>query len=172
MHQLRGIEVKRFNKSVKKQFKNKRQIVLVLFSVEYQANIGMIFRLCDALGVTKLYLTGGVDTPKGNLFETVSRHKLNKVDYEVIPSIESVLLKLKEDGYDRVAVEITESSMVYNEYQWKDKTALILGNEGHGVPDKILNLCDSAVYIPMLGAGGSLNVGVAASIVGYEVLSS
>ena len=81
-----------------------------------------------------------------------------------------VVSKLKDEGFEIVGVEITEDSIRFDKCNWGQKTALVLGNEGHGLPDKVLNLCDKAVFIPMLGSGGSLNVGVAAAIVGYSVL--
>src|SRR3989344_1643456 len=164
MKQLRGIEVKRFNKTIRKELRIDKEIVLVLFSVDYQANLGIIFRLCDALRVKKLYLTGGVSTPVGHVFEKIARHKEKVVDWEREEDIQKVISNLKLDGFDIVGVEITDKSVRYDKYQWKNKTALVLGNEGHGLPDKVLNLCDEAVFIPMLGHGGSLNVGVAAAI--------
>lgn len=172
MKQLRGVEVIRFNKVVKRELKGKKDIVLVLFSVDYQANLGMIFRLADAIGVTKLYLTGGMRELGGNIFNKVSRHKEAYVPWERAEDIAPVLNTLKKDGYTIVGVEITDTSERFDAYQWPDKVALVLGNEGHGIPNKILDLCDSAVYVPMLGEGGSLNVAVAASIVAYKVLLS
>lgn len=170
MKQLRGVEVKRFNREIQNNFKNKRELVIVLFSVDYQANLGMIFRLCDALKVKKLYLTGGVSTPVGNIFGKVSRHKEEVVNWEKVEDITSVLSGLKSEGYETVAVEITEGSVRFDEYKWNYKVALVLGNEGHGVPDKVLNLCDASVFVPMLGEGGSLNVAVATAIVSYNVI--
>ncbi len=170
MKQLRGGEVKRFNDNVKNQLKNKKEIIIVLFSVDYQANLGMIFRLCDAIGAKKLYLTGGMRELGGNIFDKVSRGKENVVNWEREIDINKVLNNLKTEGFEIVGVEITDNSERFDKYQWKDKTALVLGNEGHGVPDKILALCDKSVYIPMLGSGGSLNVAVAAAIVSYGVV--
>lgn len=48
------------------------------------------------------------------------------------------------------------------------KYAIIVGNEGSGVSDKILNMCDEHIYIGMNEACESLNVSVAASIILYE----
>ncbi len=172
MKQLRDGEVTRFNRAVKRDLKEKKDIVLVLFSVDYQANLGMIFRLADALNVTKLYLTGGMRDLGGNIFNKVSRHKEAYVPWERAEDIGPVLGSLKKEGYTIVGVEITDQSVRYDMYQWPDKVALVLGNEGHGIPNKILDLCDTSVYIPMLGEGGSLNVAVAASIVGYTALIS
>ena len=40
----------------------------------------------------------------------------------------------------------------------------VIGNEGEGIPDYILNVCDSYVYIDMIGYGRSLNVACSVAI--------
>ena len=45
----------------------------------------------------------------------------------------------------------------------------MLGNEANGVYGSVMKHRDGAVYIPMLGKGRSLNVHVAAAIVGFHV---
>ena len=44
-----------------------------------------------------------------------------------------------------------------------------MGNEGQGVEDSILELCDEYLYITMDDRCESLNVGVATSIILYEL---
>ena len=44
-----------------------------------------------------------------------------------------------------------------------------MGNEGSGVDPKLLDLCDEYLYIPMDKKCESLNVGVATSIILYEL---
>ena len=51
----------------------------------------------------------------------------------------------------------------------KSKYALIMGNEGSGLSDEVLDLCDKKLYIPMNDKVESLNVGVACSILLYEL---
>ena len=48
------------------------------------------------------------------------------------------------------------------------KFAIIMGNEGNGVNQKLLDLCDEYLYIPMNKTCESLNVGVATGIILYE----
>ena len=50
------------------------------------------------------------------------------------------------------------------------KFAIIMGNEGQGVSKKLLDLCDDYLYIPMNKKCESLNVGVATSIILYELI--
>ena len=48
-------------------------------------------------------------------------------------------------------------------------TAFMMGNEGQGLSERHIQLCDSFVYIPQYGGGtASLNVAVAASIVLHQ----
>ena len=47
--------------------------------------------------------------------------------------------------------------------------AVVIGNEGKGLPPEVVALCDSAVIIPMAGRAESLNASVAASIVAWEM---
>ncbi len=49
------------------------------------------------------------------------------------------------------------------------KFAIIMGNEGNGVNPKLLDMCDEYLYIPMNSKCESLNVGVATSIILYEL---
>ena len=49
------------------------------------------------------------------------------------------------------------------------KYCLIMGNEGNGVSKEVKELCDCNFYIPMTNDVESLNVGVACSIILYEL---
>ena len=50
-----------------------------------------------------------------------------------------------------------------------EKYALVIGNEGNGMSKKVSNLCDEYLYIKMNESVESLNAGVAASILLYEL---
>ena len=50
-----------------------------------------------------------------------------------------------------------------------EKYAFIVGNEGNGISDELLNICDEYIYIDMNKSCESLNVGIASSIIMYEI---
>ncbi len=52
----------------------------------------------------------------------------------------------------------------------KKSFCLIMGNEGNGLSNDVLSLCDKRLYIPMDSKVESLNVGVACSILLYELM--
>ena len=55
------------------------------------------------------------------------------------------------------------------EFKKDEKFAIIMGNEGNGISNKVKALCTKNIYIPMNKDCESLNVGVAASIILYEL---
>ena len=77
---------------------------------------------------------------------------------------------IKNDNISLVLLEHTKfSKSIYN-FEWDFPLCVVLGNEVSGVSEELISLCDKHVEIPMQGIKQSLNVGVAAGIIGYEML--
>lgn len=70
------------------------------------------------------------------------------------------------------ALELAEGAAHYKEARYDFPMALIIGNEVDGVSDELMELVDSAIYIPMLGRANSLNVATAYGIAGYEIMDN
>lgn len=51
----------------------------------------------------------------------------------------------------------------------RGRTVAVLGHEQSGIPPEALDLLHEVVEIPMIGAGASLNVAVAGSLVLYKL---
>jgi tRNA G18 (ribose-2'-O)-methylase SpoU len=58
--------------------------------------------------------------------------------------------------------------MPYDSVSFTRPTALVLGNEAHGLPGGLSAHLDGTVTIPMVGRTESLNVGMAAAVVCFE----
>ncbi len=76
---------------------------------------------------------------------------------------------LKDNGYQIVAAT-EKSDMNYTRGNYTGPVAIVMGAEDCGISQDILKLCDTKVAIPMFGHIGSLNVGVAAAVMMYEVV--
>lgn len=76
--------------------------------------------------------------------------------------------ELKENGYLVIGTNVNNGINIKS-IEKSGKIALILGNEGNGVKEEIQDLCDKNIYIKMNAQCESLNVGVAASIIMYEI---
>jgi len=171
MKQLRGTELKRFTRDWRRAHRAIPGMVLVLQSVTYPVNVGSLFRVADAVGVREIVLTSATPTPPQTTIAKVGRDKHRVVPWRYVENTEVAVQELRQAGYHITALEIADAARPYYEFAFPDRTCLVLGNEDHGVSRAVLDLCDSAVFVPMMGKGLSMNVHVSAAVVLYHILA-
>lgn len=104
---------------------------------------------------------------------TVGTHKYNDVHHYDVNRWTELFAELREQGYTIVAVDNIEefNPVAHYNYEFPEKTAIIMGEEGTGIPREIIEGADAMVYIPMFGVSPrSFNVGVAHGIVMSEYM--
>lgn len=75
--------------------------------------------------------------------------------------------------YNVTALEQSDGkSIPLNEFKWAPMTMLVVGEEGNGLSQDVLDRCDNIVEINQFGAGRSLNVAAAAAIAIHSYRSS
>jgi len=153
---------------------NKGKKFVILVDIRSIFNVGSIFRTADALGVSKIFLCGCTPTPKdrfGRKRQDLAKVALGaeeNIAWEYCKDAEKLLKKLKKDKVQIIALEQSPKSINYKKVKTKSSTAVILGEEVHGLSQKILNLADVITEIPMFGKKESLNVSVAFGVAGFE----
>ena len=163
-------------------------ISVVLDDVRSLANVGLIFRICDALRVERLYLCGITGYPADPVpgRDARPRHVQDRAEREItktavmaIPfvpweyraSATDVVRQLHGEGRQVVAVEQAHHSQPYTRPgMYRPPLALILGHERAGVAPAALDAADLCVEVPVYGMANSLNVAMACGLVGYEIL--
>ena len=105
----------------------------------------------------ELILTGISAQPPHPLVRKVARGKHRRVKWWYTEQAADAITSLKADGYTSCALEVTEQSIRYDEVDYPDKICLIVGHEDHGVTKRTLAACDMVIFLPMYGAGASLN---------------
>lgn len=140
--------------------------VLILDGVQDPGNLGTIIRSCIAFGVSNIILSDNsvdlynskvIRATEGMIFNiNVLRRNL----IEFIPTVKNL-------GYKIVGTDVKNGINIKNIN--KENIAIVMGSEGKGLSDDVKNMCDNFVYIKMDNACESLNVGVATSILLYEV---
>ncbi len=155
---------------IKKNEKIKKDFVLVLPDIRSAVNVGSIFRTADAVGISKIYLTGYTPRPNdkfGRVQKDIAKSALGAetwIPWDYKKSLSLLIKQLKKDGYTIIAIEQDKKSIDYRKIKIKNKTAFILGPEVEGLNKKILDKCDQIAEIPMRGRKESLNVSVACGI--------
>ena len=148
-----------------------REIYLLLHNIRSVYNVGAIFRTADALGITKIYLTGYTPTPVDRFnnprkdFAKSSLGSEHTVPWEYFKSPFRVLSRMHALGADIVSVEQHKKSIDYKKIRPARKCLIVFGNEVSGVSKGIIEKSDHIAEIPMRGKKESLNVSVSAGIV-------
>lgn len=148
-------------------------LYFILDNVYDTYNIGGLFRLADALNISKLYICGDSETPPNHKIKKASIGTYKIVPWEYKATTIQAIQTLKDEGVQIIAIEQDKRSTPYNtyEYHFPDKPiALVLGNETRGCSSEVLNACDAIIELPMFGLNTSLNVIVSGAIVAYHIV--
>lgn len=150
--------------------------VVILHDVRSAENVGSIFRTADASGISSIYLTGYTPAPLdrfGRPNSKVAKAALG-AEQSIVwkqDDIENILAKLKQNGFQIIAVEQSNISVDYKTVAARERNAFIFGNEVDGLPEYILKKADVVAEIPMLGKKESLNISVSVGIALFRILS-
>ena len=141
--------------------------ILILDNIQDPGNLGTIIRSAVAFNVDTIILSeDSVDLYNEKVIRATQGliFKINILRANVEKTIE----KLKDKKYKIYATKVNGGKSLKNLEKPK-KFAIIMGNEGNGVKKSLLNICDEYLYIDMNKKCESLNVGVATSIILYEL---
>ena len=158
-------------------------IAVIAHNLRSTHNVGSLLRTAEGLGVSEVILSGYTPYPIANNDERLP-HIATKLDAQIRKTalgaevsirwshsedVREVITRLREQGYQVVALEQTPASLELPKFVVPDKTALIVGRETEGLEPEVLALCDLALEIPMYGQKESFNVVQAAAMALYHL---
>ncbi|MFH1347721.1 MAG: 23S rRNA (guanosine(2251)-2'-O)-methyltransferase RlmB [Candidatus Margulisiibacteriota bacterium] len=149
--------------------KNEPPFILILDGIEDPQNFGAILRTAEAAGVHGVVIRKNRQVQVTETVIKVSTGAAHDVAIARVPNIAEAISSLKEENIVVIGVEI-DGKRVYNEADFKNPVALVIGSEGFGLSRLVKERCDEVVRIPMRGKTNSLNASVATGIMLYEVL--
>ena len=141
--------------------------ILILDHIQDPGNLGTIIRSAVAFNIDTIVLskdTVDLYNPKVVRSNQGMMFHINIISRDPIKFIND----LKKKDYKIIGTKVTngkdvKDAKIYSHF------ALVIGNEGQGISNDIDNLCDEYLYIKMNENCESLNAGVAASILLYEI---
>ncbi len=160
---------------IKPKKNDKISFSLLLHNIRSTHNVGAIFRTADAIGVSKIYISGYTPSPIdrfGRNRQDITKASLgaeSSVPWENISDVYNFINKLKKEKVNIIGLEQDERSIDYRKAKINKDNLIIIGNEVDGIEKGMLGLCDEILEIPMKGKKESLNVSVATGILLYSL---
>ncbi|MBO7119921.1 MAG: RNA methyltransferase [Bacteroidaceae bacterium] len=152
--------------------------IVVLHGVCDTTNVGAIFRSAAALGIDALLMTRDSCDPLNRRAVRVSMGSVFLVPWTWLDAEDGTAAgtvhKLQEMGFTTAAMALRKDDININDplLRQTERLALIMGTEGDGLPDAVIDAANLVVKIPMHHGVDSLNVGNAAAIAFWEICSS
>ncbi len=168
----------RITKPTEEQLSNlvRKPIYIILDNVLDTYNIGSIFRLADAAGVSEVILCGGSETPPNSRIhkasvgtETWVKWRYFKTAAEFLKDFKGKIIAVEQD---QRSIPLTSPSVPLLISGEGSPIAIVVGHETEGVSKEALDMADVIVELPMFGINKSLNVHVSAAIVIYQIINS
>ncbi len=148
--------------------------VILLESVRDPLNVGAIIRSAAALGVGELILSADCADIYHARTVRAAMGPLFSMPITRVEDLPASIAALRSEGrhiyaaaLDRDAV--TLGSLALTPADSPVGSGVVIGNEGHGLTPAIIQACEGSIYIPMQADTESLNAGVAAALIMWEL---
>jgi 23S rRNA (guanosine2251-2'-O)-methyltransferase len=144
-------------------------VIVALDEVQDPQNLGSIARTAECAGVTGLVLP---ERRSAEVTAAVAKASAGAVEHLPIARVRNLadfLGDAKQTGLWTYGAA-GGAARRYDQIDWRGGVVLVMGAEGKGLRPRVAGACDELVSIPLQGRIDSLNVGVAAGVLLYEIL--
>ena len=143
--------------------------IVVLDRLQDPGNIGTIIRTAEGAGYAAVVCmkgTADIYSPKVIRACAGSMFRMPILQIPDLPALKKLAGRLGK----HLAVTCVAGATRYDELDLTKDIALVIGNEGNGCSDEMIEAADLRITIPMQGSLESLNASVAAGILMYETV--
>ena len=139
---------------------------ILLDNVRSMQNVGSILRTSDAFLVEEVIMAGITGIPPHKEISKTALGAEDSVSWRYVKDAVEECVRMKADGWTVCVLEQAHGSIDLMEFSSEEgkKYLLVVGNEVSGVDQRIVDMADIILEIPMHGVKHSLNVAVSAGM--------
>ena len=142
--------------------------LVLLEDIRDPGNLGTIVRTAEGAGITGIILSkSSVDMYNPKVIRS-TMGAIYRMPFIYVEDFKETLIQIKKNKISIYAAHLN-TDFAYDDIEYPDKCAILIGNEANGLSDEIADMSDQYIKIPMEGSVESLNAAIAAAILMYEV---
>lgn len=145
------------------------RFIVVAHQLQDPGNLGTIIRTAEAVGASGVAVTPNTVDPFNAKAIRASMGSILHLPIVHVGDVSVFIKKCTQNGFQTVATVLT-GEKTHFDIDLTKPTAVILGQEGAGLPQDLIADIDFRVRIPMAETIDSLNVATAAAVILYEAL--
>lgn len=147
----------------------KSPLIIALENLQDPGNVGTIIRTAEAVNATGVLLSAGSVDIYNPKIVRATMGSIYRVPIIEDLDLHEVLLHLISQKINVFAAHL-EGSRSYFDYDYREGTCFIIGNEANGLTPELASIATAYVKIPLLGQSESLNAAIATGVLLYEVI--
>lgn len=153
--------------------KEKLPLALLVDNVRSMYNVGAMLRTADAFLIYEMIMGGITGIPPHPEITKTALGAEESVAWRHVEDAYAEALRMKEQGWTLCVLEQTHNSTMLQDFKCREgeRYLLVVGNEVHGVDQRIVDIADVVLEIPQNGVKHSLNVSVSAGIAMWQIVS-
>jgi len=153
--------------SIDAMYSGGRALVVIAGGVQDPGNVGAIVRVAEAAGATGVIMTAGSADPFGWKALRGAMGSSLRLAVATVSDVQAAVADARRHGC-RIVATTPRSGRPFFEVDLRPATAVLIGGEGRGLPESVVDAADERVTIPMQPPVESLNAAVSAALLVYE----
>ncbi len=150
-------------------FAHSSKLIVVAHQLQDPGNLGTIIRTAEAVGAAGIVLSPNTVDPFSAKAVRASMGSILRLPVIRIGEVSIFIQVCKQKGF-QVAATVLTGDKTHFDVDLKKPTVIILGQEGAGLPQDIMDSVDVRVRIPIAETIDSLNVATSAAVILYEAM--
>jgi len=153
--------------SIDAMYRGGRPLVVIAGGVQDPGNVGAIVRVAEAAGATGVVMTAGSADPFGWKALRGAMGSSLRLAVASVSDVETAVADARRHGC-RIVATAPRSGRPFVDVDLRPATAVLIGGEGRGLAQSVVDAADERVTIPMQPPVESLNAAVSAALLVYE----
>lgn len=149
--------------------KSEAPLLVILDGVSDVRNLGAIARTLECAGGQGVIVPAKGGAAINADAVKASAGALMRIDCCKVPNLKLAAYYLKQSGFRLISATEKVDKKIYD-VDMTGPCAIVMGSEGKGISQAMLDLSDDKAAIPMAGEITSLNVSVASAVLMYEAV--
>ena len=144
-------------------------ITVAIEDVFQMHNTSAVIRSCEIFGIQEAHVIE--DRFGERLDKNIAMGAEKWVDVHRYESTDDCIRNLRSRGYKIIATTPRNDTCLLDDFEIKEKVALLFGTEKDGLSEEAMNEADGFLKIPMMGFTESFNISVSAAIILQDLTS-
>ncbi len=146
--------------------------ILVAESLRDPGNLGTVIRSCAALGIDRLVLSSDCADLYNPKTVRAAMGGLFRLSIDMVEALPEYIGALRASGRRVYAAALRSDACEIGGITLQRGDCFVIGNEGHGLSEAVIDACDGCAIIPMRAGCESLNAAAAAAICIWETVKA